>query len=325
MRIARAPLLRLSIGSSRVQAQAVRGDTIVWAGEATYESSADLTEVVARLAAEPSERCRRLDVIIERPPAQTRTLTDLPPVRARELGPLVANQAGRFFRRNGAPLVTDAVRVANGHGPVVQAAAIEEPLVLAIVAGAKQAGLSLDTITAAGLVPEIQLLPVGERVTRRRASRRSVLRIAIAVAAIWVLAGAAFVARLLTERRAVDAELSASAAPLAALRQVRQEMRTAEVMVQSLAEARRTQGEALVALARVSASLPDSAVFTSYSWHADGSGVVSGTARRAANVLAALERTHVLSSPRLEGAVVHETVAGHEWERFTIVFGGSTP
>lgn len=325
MRIARAPLLRLSIGSSRVQAQAVRGDTIVWAGEATYESSADLTEVVARLAAEPSERCRRLDVIIERPPAQTRTLTDLPPVRARELGPLVANQAGRFFRRNGAPLVTDAVWVANGHGPVVQAAAVEEPIVLAVVAGAKQAGLALDNIAAADMAPEIQLLPVGERMTRLQASRRAILRIAMGVVAIWGLVAAACAVRLVTERRAIDAELAASAAPLAALRQVRQEMREAELMVQSLAEARRSRGEALVTLARVSASLPDSAVFTSYSWRANGSGVVSGTARRAANVLAAMERTHALSRPRLEGGVVHETVAGHEWERFTIIFGGSTP
>src|SRR6266511_6201537 len=65
------------------------------------------------LAAAPTERCRRLRVTLERPPAQTRTLTDLPPVRDRDLASLVANQAGRFFRRNGTALVTDATWVTN--------------------------------------------------------------------------------------------------------------------------------------------------------------------------------------------------------------------
>src|SRR6266576_1253900 len=155
----RAPVLHLIVCDSKVRAEARRSGVALWAGEATYESPDDLAEVVARLAAAPTERCRRLRVTLERPPAQTRTLTDLPPVRDRELASLVANQAGRFFRRNAVALVTDATWVTNGAGRVTQAAAVEEPLVLAIVAGAAEAGLALESMTAAGMSSLLNVLP----------------------------------------------------------------------------------------------------------------------------------------------------------------------
>ena len=37
--------------------------------------------MIARLAAEPAERCARVSVVLERPPVQLRVLRDLPPVR----------------------------------------------------------------------------------------------------------------------------------------------------------------------------------------------------------------------------------------------------
>jgi len=325
MRLARPPVLQLTIGERTVRAEAVRGGAAVWAGEAAYESATDLSEVIARLASAPSERCRRLQVMLERPPVQTRTLTDLPPVRQRELRSLVANQAGRFFRRNGAPLVTDATWIGKGTGRITHAAAVEEPVVSAVVSGANQAGLVVESITAAGVSSALQLLPNAERATRAGVRRRIVTRMALATFAVWVLAGALFGARLLTERRNIDAELAAADAPLAALRDVRQEMRTVESMIVGLAEARRARGEALAALARVSAAVPDSTVVTSYTWRGDGSGLVAGASRRAADVLAAIERTHAVANPRISGAVVRETLAGHEWERFTILFGAVTP
>src|SRR5439155_217343 len=82
--------------------------------------------------------------------------------------------------------------------------------------------------------------------------------------------------QLVMERRSIDAELAAADAPLAALRDVRQEMRTVESMIVGLNEARRARGEALAALARVSAAVPDSTVVTSYTWRGDGSGLVAG-------------------------------------------------
>jgi len=321
----RAPILLLSVGDSVVRAQAIRGSITVWAGEAAYESPNDLAEVVARLAAAPAERCRRLRVTLERPPAQTRTLTDLPPVRERELTALVANQAGRFFRRNGAALVTDATWVPNGAGRVTHAAAIAEPLVLAIVTGAAEAGLTVERISVAGMSPELQLLPAAERAVRVRARRRTMLRLGIVAAATWVVAGALFGIRLTIERRDIEAHLAAADAPLAALRDVRREMRTAEAMVLGLAEARRSRGEALATLARVSDAIPDSAVLSSYTWRSDGSGVLAGAGRRAADILAGVERSHALPNPRIDGAIVHEAIGGREWEHFTITFGPRTP
>jgi hypothetical protein len=325
MKLSRTPVLHLAVGTRIVRAEARRAGVAIWSGEAEYGSLADLTDVLARLAAVPPEKCKRLRVILEHPPAQTRTLTDLPPVRERHLPSLVAAQAGRFFRRNGTPLVTDAVWVTNGKGRVTQAVAAEEPLLIAIIAGAVQAGLVVESIGAAGVSPELQLLPTGERTVRLRATRRSLMRLTAAVCALWLTVGALFGARLITERRDVDAELAAAEAPLSALRDVRREMRAAEAMVISLADARRSRGEALATLARLKAAIPDSAVLTAYRWRADGSGVLAGAGRRAADVLAGVERSRAVTNPRIEGAVVREAIAGRDWERFTIVFGASNP
>jgi len=321
----RAPVLHLTIGTRAVRAEARRADRAVWAGEAEYETLEDLTDVVARLAAVPSERCRQLRVTLERPPAQTRTLTDLPSVRDRDLPSLVAAQAGRFFRRNGCPLVTDAIWVSNGKGRVTQAAAVDESVLLAIVAGAAQAGLVIESISPVGLSPQLQLLPTAERAARRRMQRRGVIRLAAVACTLWLVAGVLFGARLIKERHDIDAELAAAEGPLAALRDVRREMRTAEEMVISLADARRSRGQALATLARLKAAIPDSAVLTSYRWRANGSGVVAGASRRAGDVLAAMERSHAVANPRIEGAILREEIAGREWERFTIVFGASNP
>jgi hypothetical protein len=325
VKVTRAPVLHVRVGDSSVHAEALRASVVVWAGDATYASPDELADVVAQLAAAPAERCRRLQVTLERPPAQTRSLTDLPPVRDRELSSLVANQAGRFFRRNGAALVTDAVWVTSGNGRIAHAAAVEEPLVLAIVAGAAEAGLIVERITPAGTSAQLQLLPTVERSVRARARRRAVVRLGVAVLCVWLLAGALFGARLIAERRAVDAELAAADAPLTALRDVRREMRAAEAMVVQLADARRFRGQPLATLARVNAALPDSAVLTAYFWRSDGSGFIAGAGRRAADVLAAVERGHTVPSARVDGAIVRETLAGREWERFTIMFGGNRP
>ncbi|HET9386977.1 MAG TPA: hypothetical protein VFO67_17720 [Gemmatimonadales bacterium] len=221
--------------------------------------------------------------------------------------------------------MTDAVWVANGKGRVTHAAAVEEPLLVAIVAGAAQAGLVVESIGPAGLSPQLQLLPVAEQALRLRARRRAVIRFAVAASAVWLIAGALFGIRLIDERQDVDAELAAADAPLAALRDVRQEIGAAQAMVMTLADAKRSRGQALATLARVRAALPDSAVLTAYTWRADGSGLVAGTARLAADVLAAVERSKAVGNPRIDGAVVREVIAGRDWERFTIVFGGSNP
>ena len=325
MKLRRAPILYLRVADSTVHAEATRAGALIWAGDARYAGAKDLAEVVAQLAVAAPERCRRLHVRLERPPAQTRTLTGLPPVREAELAALVANQTGRFFRRNGAPLVTDAVWVRDGNGQVTQAAAAEEPLLVAIVEGATQAGLIVESIGPAGLSPQLQLLPAAERAVRLRARRRAVIRLGAAACVVWLTVGALFGIRLISERHDVDVELAAADVPMAALRDVRREMRAAETMVITLAEARRSRGQALATLARMRAAIPDSAVLTTYRWSSDGSGLVAGAGRRAADVLAAVERSRAVMNPRIEGAIVREAIAGRDWERFTIVFGPSNP
>src|SRR5207249_299653 len=156
---------------------------------------------------------------LDRPPVQLRTLSELPPVKPRHLAALVAQQAGRFFRKNGQPLVTDATWVGKGATRVADAAAVEEPLVEAIAAGARAAGLWLEMIAPAEAGVMLSLLPRSERQSRERKAVRRTRRLALATCGLWLGAGALFVGRLFWERRAVERELAALAQPLAAVLQ----------------------------------------------------------------------------------------------------------
>ena len=102
--------LHLRIGRGMVSARAVQRRRIVWAAEAPFTDPEDLREVIAQLAGEESLpiRLASMRVKLESPLAQVRTLEGLPPVKERALRALVAQQAGRFFRKNGKPLVVDA-------------------------------------------------------------------------------------------------------------------------------------------------------------------------------------------------------------------------
>jgi hypothetical protein len=319
---ARAPTLHLQIGAATVRAEARRGRTVVWAGEETYASLDELTDAIARLAAEPSVSCRRVAVLLERPPVQLRTLTDLPPVKERELAALVEHQAPRYFRRNGKPLVTDAVWMGMGPSRVVRAAAVEEPLVEAIVAGARAAGLVVETIGPAENEAPLLLLPGVERAVRARRRRRMVRTFGLLAGGLWVGAIGGFFIRLVLERRAVERELAALRQPLATVLDARRTIRVAAGTVAAVAQAQRGRGRSMAVLGAVTAALPDSAVLTSFAWSADGTGVMTGLAKRAAEVLARLERNGAVTAPRFDGPIVKEAIGGREWERFTIVFGG---
>jgi hypothetical protein len=317
----RSALLRLRIGRSALRAEALRGQAVGWAGEATYTDVAELADAIARLAAEAPRGCRRLRAVLEHPPVQLRTLADLPAVKPLHLSALVAQQAGRFFRKNGQPLVTDAAWVGKRAPGVARAAAVEEPLVEAVVAGARAAGLRLETITPADEAAPLSLLPTAERAGRDRAARIRTRRLALAACAVWLAAGAVFVSRLLWERRAVEQELAALHSPLAAVLDARRELRDAETTLNAITAAERERGRSLELLAAVTAALPDSGALTSLAWNSDGTGMVAGAARRATDVVARLDRLSLLSGVRLSGPAVRETIAGREWERFTILFG----
>ena len=312
--------LRTRVSRSTVRAEAVRTGIVTWAGEATYTEATELADAIARLAAEAPAGCRRLTAVLERPPAQCRTLPDLPPVKARHLAALVAQQAGRFFRKNGRALVTDAAWVGKEAPGVARAAAVEEPLVEAIAAGARAAGLWLDTIAPAD-AGTLSLLPTSERESRERAARRRTRRLALATCSVWLTASALFCGRLLWEQRGAERELTALRQPLAAVLDARRELRDAETTLHAIAAAERERGRSLEVLAAVTGALPDSGVVTSLVWKADGTGVLVGAARRATDVLARLDRLTVFSDVRLNGPAVRETIAGRDWEQFTILFG----
>src|SRR5437773_6431919 len=179
----RSPVLHLRVGRSTLRAEAVEHGSVTWAGESPYGELGELADAIARLAAEPPRTCRRLVVGLDRPPVQLRTLTDLPPVKPQHLAALVAQQAARFFRKNGQPLVTDAAWVGTGPTRVAHAAAVDEPLVEAIAAGARAAGLWLETIAPAGEEAPLTLLPRSERESRERAARARTRRLTVATCA----------------------------------------------------------------------------------------------------------------------------------------------
>src|SRR3989449_7042049 len=211
----RVPTLRLRIGRSSLHAEAVEHGSVTWVGEAFYAELGELADAIARLAAEPPRACGRLVVSLDRPPVQLRTLSALPPVKPQHLAALVAQQAGRFFRKNGQPLVTDAVWVGKGATRVAHAAAVEEPLVEAIAAGARAAGLWLETITPTGDGAPLMLLPNSERESRERAARRRTRRLAVAACGFWLFGWGPFSRRLPVGGRAGGRELGARAQALA--------------------------------------------------------------------------------------------------------------
>ena len=317
----RSPVFRLRISRSTLRAEAIERGLVTWAGEASYRNAAELADAIARLAAEPPRACRRLVVALDRPPVQLRTLTELPPVKPRHLAALVEQQSGRFFRKNGQALITDAAWVGEGPTRVAHAAAVEEPLVEAIAAGARAAGLWLETIVPAGESAPLKLLARSEGDSRERAARRHTRRLAAVTCALWITAGALFAGRLFWERHNVERELAALAQPLAAVLQARRELRDAETTLNAIATAERDRGVSLDLLATVTGALPDSSVLTSFAWSVDGSGVFMGGARHATDVVARLDRLGTLAGVRLGGPVVREPIAGREWERFTILFG----
>jgi hypothetical protein len=260
-------------------------------------------------------------VALDRPPVQLRSLTDLPPVKPRHLAALVAQQAGRFFRKNGQALITAAAWVGKGSTRVAHAAAVEETLVEAIAAGARAAGLWLERIAPAGEAAMLTLLPKSERESRERAARGRNRRLTVATCALWLAVGVLFSGRLAWERRNVERELTALARPLAAVLQARRELRDAEATLNAITAAERDRGRSLGLLTAVTGALPDSSVLTSFAWNADGSGVLVGGARHATVVVARLDRLGTLAGVRLGGPIVREPIARREWERFTILFG----
>lgn len=315
-------VLRVSPGC--LCAEAMRGTRAVWSGRFTWGDLDDLPRVLVELAATPElgRDLRALDVLVERPVAQLRRLTDLPPVRQATLRTLVQTQSTRYFRRNGVPLVTDAIWAHESGSRVARLCAVDVTLLEAIADGAGAAGLRLESVApaeGAGL----SLLPPSTRAARLARRKRSLARWALIAVGLWGFVGTSYLVRLGLESRRVEAELNRIEAPAAALRALRQEMRTARKMTEAVAATERSEHDLTRWLAAVTLALPDSAFITSLSLSALGRSSATGYAARAAEVAVGFERAAGIREPRLEGHPAREVLLGREWDRFTVAFGDS--
>jgi hypothetical protein len=136
----------IAIGGGHIRAVVVRGGRVAAATEARIAPGESVSGSVAELlAGAPLPRLPRPRVVVALGPAlaQTRRLSGLPPLDdPRAVAQLVREGAGRFFLRNGKPLVTTGVRV-DGPG-AAWCAALDDETVRQAAAGVRAAGLRVD-------------------------------------------------------------------------------------------------------------------------------------------------------------------------------------
>jgi hypothetical protein len=122
--------LGLGIGKTTVRAVLVRDTKPVWKAARSFGEMAELTDVVHDLlASAPRGRFRRVPVVVALGPArsQVKRLDRLPTVSTRSVASqIVRGNVGRFFLRNGVPLVAPDTHRSNGAwwGAVMEAPAI---------------------------------------------------------------------------------------------------------------------------------------------------------------------------------------------------------
>ena len=267
--------LRLTVGARIVDAKLVRRGAVVWAAQAEYEGIEDLTRAIADLgAAEGAPRGRRrVNVTLDAALAQVRMLSEIPPVGARALAELVALQSGRFFRRNGKPLATDArwLERRRRDRRTVIAAAVEEPVVDAIVEGVFVGGLALGSIRPAGEQAAALRFQSRVAVSRRNASLRRQARALLVLGAIaWAAAVAVAFVRMRNYSAAVRAELAALEAPARAAIEARRAVNEAAAAADAIAATEATRGAMALRLARAADSLQDGAFLRRLDLPAEG-------------------------------------------------------
>jgi len=141
--------LGLSVGHRQVRAVLLtrHRDAIDWAGAAEWETVDELSEAIGRLAADTARPVRSVRVVLERDVIQTRTIDPAPRLGERAVRRYVALEASRLFRKNGAPLVTDAAIITvDGSRRALWAVAVSEPVVQAVLQGCSAAGLNVEGI-----------------------------------------------------------------------------------------------------------------------------------------------------------------------------------
>lgn len=320
----RSDLTILTVGPRLLEARLQRGSSVLWSGQVEYHSTADLAEAIARLVAEPDliKPGKSLLVELERPVVQLRTLNDIPPVRAGLVRQAVEQQEHRYFRKNGVPLVLDAVRIGRrGHHPVL-AAATEEPVIAAIVEGAQAGGFQLQDVRPLEWRNRgLSLLPSAERERRFRLARLSLRRTVIVVVLLWLMVTAIGVASHMRQLQAVNREIATLARPVAALREARHQLALARETIAVLDHQQGNRTRVVALMSAIAGALPDSSFLTSLTLESDGSGRITGYASRASEVLARLDAAQVVTAPVLESQQARQPIGGRDMEAFSIRFG----
>jgi hypothetical protein len=146
----------VGVGRDSVRVVLVNRRRIEWSAEALLFDNESLSDVLAALLTKtPARRWPRpiLNVAVGPSAAQTRLLRDLPPLKdAGTLAALVRANAGRFFLKNGVPLVTTGVALRQAG--TAWASAIEKPVCDAILVACRRQGLRVRAV-----VPTMAVLP----------------------------------------------------------------------------------------------------------------------------------------------------------------------
>jgi len=294
--------------------------------EVRYEAHGLYEGIRGLLASVPKSRRHSAGILVELEPpvVQVRTLRGLPPLSARELRDTVATNARRFFRLNGTTVVTDAAWTANGIGAVPEAVAAAAPLlaVKSIISALQSVDgcAVLDVRVDHPQARFLSLLPPDELQARSRLAWRRLSRWGMAVGVLWVVAGGVAWGRTLRERSRVEAELARVSGPAASLVAVRREMGRAADLLASLEQAESARHVVGANLRIVAEALPDGAYLTSIELDRDSTVTLTGKARDAMAVPAALERGG-LQRTTFEGPVA-QAVLGTEGQAFTLHSSG---
>ncbi len=151
-------LVGVSLDRDRARAVGVTGDRVAWGVNAPIDPAAPLADALAAFLGQlplPRWPRPRLTVALGSAFAQTKRLAGLPPLAdERLLARAVDEHVGRFFLKNGIPLVTTSVRVDSPD--VVWAAALDQPVVAAVESACRTTRVRLH-----GIVPVVDVVGRG--------------------------------------------------------------------------------------------------------------------------------------------------------------------
>lgn len=146
--------LGLGIGRDRISAVLISGGSVRWAVCRPRQPDAPLADAIASLLAEcPRRRVYPVSAIAALGPtvSQLKCLTDVPPLRdAKEFAALVRENTGRFFLRNGVPLLVSRAYVESATR--IWIAAMDAPVVADVAAGCRRAGIALRAVVPSAVV-----------------------------------------------------------------------------------------------------------------------------------------------------------------------------